>query len=660
MAWLHMLRIMYASMLAVEGSSDSARLNCEALLEQACAMIPLHVCTSIIQELEKTALVELHASANNSHMEKNNMGSYTEYNGVPCMAPSDIQLLLLLFRSSAVSSSLQRGGSSGGAHLLPVPTSTRLNGGAGISLSSSCGRRVAAEGEYHFYTCCRSCFVLILCCAVNTHVASERGHSEGVASCNLQQLLLSVVEQQRIHEPREKGLCDQKSLVSCCQDVLQRCLRGSSETTYDCLSLNYAGSSSSSSSSSNASWAMSARAQDLVTFILHLTVHKAVSDPCVAAMMDMSPSDDKASSRCDFQTNLVEKAVQIILTSCMGVVFDVVQDSQPSILSSLLSTIIVFSTSGGSASDVHLPQSKSKMRKANVENYNPRKSLNKQRSPVEKLTDCLYFIVKTYKLKVLVHTPLLHGHIATLTLLRLSDASKALTSLALLAGDCRLLFGGLLTFYRKSLLHRDDSRKVFAIVSLLDLLAQVGESAQMEIIQIVLHVLVLPLQFRRLLYHTLYSRLQATSSRSVMGNISTRVLNLLLDKLTCHLNTILFGNADWTNYDYEDLSDAGTSSGSIMLQNCVDVVTTDNDTAVTFKEDIQGLLELVMSIESYLAFQCQSTVNLSGEAKRKSIVMCFNGLIQCLQPTEPNISSSISKSGEACRIFKIWLTFSSI
>jgi hypothetical protein len=90
------------------------------------------------------------------------------------------------------------------------------------------------------------------------------------------------------------------------------------------------------------------------------------------------------------------------------------------------------------------------------------------------------------------------------------------------------------------------------------------------------------------------------------------------------------------------------------------VVTTDNDTAVTFKEDIQGLLELVMSIESYLAFQCQSTVNLSGEAKRKSIVMCFNGLIQCLQPTEPNISSSISKSGEACRIFKIWLTFSSI
>lgn len=172
--WLHLLRILYTSMLVSGSVSESARLNCEALLEQACALLPLHVCTAIVQALEQTAMEQLHSLVNGTCVKKNDMGAYMESNGVPCASSSDINLLLLLFRSTAASGAINRGGGGGrGTHLLPVLATSCLLGGAGIGLSSPCGQQMAAEEECHFYICCRATFVNVICCAVEMYAKAE-------------------------------------------------------------------------------------------------------------------------------------------------------------------------------------------------------------------------------------------------------------------------------------------------------------------------------------------------------------------------------------------------------------------------------------------------------------------------------------------------------
>ena len=167
---MHLLRILYTTMLAADGSSsESALLNCEALLEQACALLPLHVCTAIVQQLEHAALAELHASIHDTTAEKNDMGAYIESNGVPCVSASDVRLLLLLFRSSAATSSLQRGGGGGGGrgaflHLLPrLLCAARVLHGDQTRLRRRQEARAAAAAFFFF--CLRPAAGVCRCCS---------------------------------------------------------------------------------------------------------------------------------------------------------------------------------------------------------------------------------------------------------------------------------------------------------------------------------------------------------------------------------------------------------------------------------------------------------------------------------------------------------------
>jgi hypothetical protein len=641
-----LLRILYTSMLSVDCSTESSLQNSEALLEQACALAPLHVCTRIAEALEHTALSQLHCSARGlAHVaEQSDMGAYRAWDGVPCSSPSDVMLLLLLFRSSAVASSLGRGGGGGGGAHLPAPSATRLAGGGGITVASSSGHQVPEEGEGHFYTCCRACFVLLLCCAVNLHAAAGADERCGGDSphCDFRQLLGDVVIKGGDGRSGSSHL-ETISLADYCEDVIRSCLgRSNMSSTTQSQQADYSSSSSSSSSScssSGASWVVSARAQDLISFLLHLTVHRAIAHPCVAAMLHMTggggPAEGGRRSGIGARGDdvIVEQAGQIVLTACLGAIFDSIRDSEATILTSLLSTIVAFSSAGQVDHGSIMKGGKTSSKRRSDDVSSPLHLQSSNSTPVHALTQTFHSLIRRHKQKALGHTPLLHSYIATLTLLRLPDASKALAPLALLSGDCRLLFGALLTYYRKSLLHRDADKRTFAIVSLIDLLAMVGESAQLEIVQILLHVLVMPLPFRCVLYSTLQARLQAGAALAWRDGVSSRALHLLLDKLTRHINAILYGNEDWSDDYYDHIGAGGGEQERLSLHSCVDVVVTSSGATATFKEDVQVILELIASLEMFITFNRLSSLDFRLEDKKENVVAAFHGLIFLFIPS---------------------------
>jgi hypothetical protein len=206
-----------------------------------------------------------------------------------------------------------------------------------------------------------------------------------------------------------------------------------------------------------------------------------------------------------------------------------------------------------------------------------------------------------------------------------------------------VLFGALLTFYRKSLLHRDDDKKIFAIASLVDLLALVGDVAQMEIVHILLHVLVMPLQFRCTLFGVLRARFQGGDGEcGWRSSISDRVLYLLLDRLTGHIDAVLYANAESgseeTRFRSSDEEEAARGDEEVQLWRCVGVVATPTATEVTFQEDVQGVLELVAAIERYLAFFRQNSSNYDptsrSSAREEDVAACLDCLVDLVVPAE--------------------------
>lgn len=106
------------------------------------------------------------------------------------------------------------------------------------------------------------------------------------------------------------------------------------------------------------------------------------------------------------------------------------------------------------------------------------------------------------------------------------------------------------------------------------------------------------------------------------------MFQLLLDKLTSHIDLILYDSA--VSCAAQRGQGGTSSSESVTLQSCVDVVYTTNGTELTFREDVQSVIELVASVESYLEFHRLGSIGFGSESNCESAAKCFNGLVDCL------------------------------
>ena len=624
-----MVRVLYKTMQTIEVSSESSRLNNEAVLEQTCALLPLHICTKIIEVLENFALAQLQTFVDGNVNDWSDMGTYEECNGVPILSPCDILLVLLLFRSVGGSSSVGR--SNGTRSILVQPPS--LDADKNLNASSNCGRFGAMEGDYYFYACGRSCFVLLICCAVKS-VAVEAIEKNYFESVDVKELLAEMATDTLGDFSGNKQ--KKKTLAVEVEDIMKVCVTSIRGGIHSC---GNNGSSGNSSSVDNSSWIISARAQDLIAFFLHMITLPDLTNQCLDVMVSMSKSK-RSLSKEDFRD-----VVEVVVTIGIESIFTCVQDSEATILSSMLSNIVAFS-SASSQGQILKRKSRSGNRESSSSEYNPvASSLNSTSRIFKRLID-------HHRHKAVRHTKLLHSYVMTLTLLPLADLRRGLTPLISLSRDCRLLFGSLLTFYRKTLLNKDDDKRIFAITSLIELMSAVNESSQIEIMQILVHALVLPLKFRRVFYSTLWAHFQTSchnGNNSWREKIKARVLFSLLDKLKRHANVLLFDNEDWSDVEFSPRESVDYDSINYMLHNCFEVDRTDLKISVVTKEDLPLLLSLIASIEIYCSLHrpCHS-----GRNKTKGVDPEYS----CLHLVVSQFCVKRDASGEILLIY-IWQSF---
>jgi hypothetical protein len=295
LGWLHVIRVLYhrtyQSLASDASISISAFLTIESLLEQIFSSFPQNQILFLIESLETLSVQHFLAIVNDTYLERSDLELYTEYDGVPQLTSSDLNLILLFYRSMVAGTHSSSINISIGA--LSAPTLNSVN--------------VNVEG----LTAARAYLVTLLCL-----------------------FYLQIIES--LSPSPTTSFAPSLTSETILSQILDVSLSQRSSTS----------SSSSSSSSTSPSWLVSSRASDIIQFIFLLTIHsKIISLPAFQTLSNIFEQSQLLVHHLNSSSPLLSSfSLQHILSQCLLTIFDRVRDCRSLILTTILSNTITYAS----------------------------------------------------------------------------------------------------------------------------------------------------------------------------------------------------------------------------------------------------------------------------------------------------------------------------
>ena len=420
-----------------------------------------------------------------------------EYDGVPALACSDLRLILLLMTSAV--------------------------GGAAIGGRRQGGLVGSTDVVVRQLTCCRA-FLMTLICLVVTHLIETDEMAAAGGARGVEETCTQLIREGRATH----------TMTSYIRQVLAQVLVVTPDEARDrCSSaLSTSCSSSSSTSAPCGSWLAATRASLLLSCVdLLVQHHVSVVQPSMQGFLSLLGVSACLPSATIADT--YSNCAHDILCGVICALFEYVPDCRTAIATMCLSNMLSFAPKRSTASSSSHHASKKPKRSG------PTIAAAEVTPAVYSFwatTQLLHRLCTSFPLLLSALSSLMEGYVPAISLLPPSVMESALEPLVLTCTYSSPLRSALLTLYRKSLLHADPDRKVFAVRSLVSLLRVVPPQTQVEIAQTLLHVLSMPLPFQSVLHECIVSIFSSTIEGTAC-RVSSQAAQHLLDAFVEHTDT---------------------------------------------------------------------------------------------------------------------------
>ena len=322
-------------------------------------------------------------------------------------------------------------------------------------------------------------------------------------------------------------------------------------------------------------WISSMRSLEIITVCLNMGCHSYLTHSIISELV----------KPCAPATIIIDLSCEQLLVHWLLVIFENIEVSRPSLLSATTRGII--------ASITKVSTFETNRLKAH-ENNIIYTSLVAAKSFLLELFDAMCTRYPECISNLHQH---IQNHILSFTSsLPVTSLTHAMTSITRVCYLSAPIFGYILSCYRKNLLHKDVSNKVFAVNGLIQLLeacsVELSVTSSTDIVPTLLYALSFPLYCRRMLYHALIA-----IALNTRVSIQRAILLPLQQKLMAILSPYYTRNSNHDSDD-DDIEDANEHKSMVDPFKCIEVVRTIKGAYKSIiNEDLSSILVAMWAIE---------------------------------------------------------------
>ncbi len=331
-------------------------------------------------------------------------------------------------------------------------------------------------------------------------------------------------------------------------------------------------------------WVTSMRSLEIIAVCLNMACHSYLTQPIISEFIQP----------CTPPSLVNDLSCEQLLMHWLLVIFETIEVSRPCLLSAATRGII--------ASITKVSMYESNRFKAHGNNviYS---SILAAKAFLLELFDVLCTRYPGYLSQLHQH---IQNHILLFaSTLPVASLTHVMTSISRVCYSSTPIFGYILNYYRKNLLHKDTPNKLFAVSGLIQLLEACSvvssASSTTEIVPTLLHALSLPLYCRRTLYHALIAAIlssKASIQRATLLPLQQKLMSMLSQYYTVTSTTQLSNDSDDDDDDIVDTNGAKESATMIDPFKCIEVIRTVKGAFKSIvNEDISSILVAIWVIE---------------------------------------------------------------
>jgi hypothetical protein len=279
----------------------------------------------------------------------------------------------------------------------------------------------------------------------------------------------------------------------------------------DSSSISLSSSSSSTTAEGDfiSSWLSTVRSVEIISACFYMTCYphqlQQSLDLIKQCILNRNNNNNNNDNNSNNSSKLVQNIdvivnfdIQKLIIECLATVFSFAENCRSPLLSSIIRGIVI-SCDKNKLSPIELNKSSKNfptMNKLSTDNIH----LHAQLSAKNIFLKLFSILCHRNSTSISSFHIIVQNYLLMISALHSRDLESALLPLNKVCNHSKIIFGHVISTYRKFLLHKDVGKKIFAIQALISLLPYNSTISQMEIIQTLVHTFSLPLTCRRIFY----------------------------------------------------------------------------------------------------------------------------------------------------------------